>query len=157
MTEKRTEMEKEYGMLPAKLRAKHKKGMLGISLQRTRDLEALARGEKVPGLNPKLSIKQLQSVKKVQRGKDYKGRGDVPTEKQVKQRATTSNVSLPISKPKVKKFDSGGLIGNQKKLDVDNSGTLTKKDFQMLGNKPTVNKKLGGSIQVSGSNFSGIY
>jgi hypothetical protein len=158
MTEKRTEMEKEYGMLPAKLRAKHKKGMLGISLQRTRDLEALARGEKVPGLNPKLSTKQLQSVKKVQRGKDYKGRGDVPTEKQVKERAKKakiSNVSLPISKPK--KFDSGGLIGNQKKLDVDNSGTLTKKDFQMLGNKPTVNKKLGGSIQVSGSNFSGIY
>ena len=86
---KRTKMEIEYGILPKKIRDKNKKGMLGISLQKTRDLEALARGEKVPGLNPKLSTKQLQSVKKVQRGKDYKGRGDVPTEKQVKERVKT--------------------------------------------------------------------
>jgi len=75
------------------------------------------------------------------------------------------NVSESLNKAKkfnekqanITKKAEGGLIGNQKKLDVDNSGTLTKKDFQMLGNKPTVNKKLGGSIQVSGSNFSGIY
>ena len=57
------------------------------------------------------------------------------------------------------------LKGNQKKLDVDNSGTLTKKDFQMLGNKskkeadekPIMKKAKGGSIQVSGNNFSGVY
>ena len=65
--------------------------------------------------------------------------------------------SVRTGSDKPKKLDSGGLIGNQKKLDVDNSGKLTKKDFQMLGNKPTVNKKLGGSIQVSGNNFSGVY
>tara|TARA_R100000005_G_C4820840_1_gene102249 strand:- start:26 stop:463 length:438 start_codon:yes stop_codon:yes gene_type:complete len=65
--------------------------------------------------------------------------------------------SVRIGSDKPKKLDSGGLIGNQKKLDMDNSGSLTKKDFQMLRNKPTVNKKLGGSIQVSGNNFSGVY
>jgi hypothetical protein len=86
---KRTEMEKEYGLLPKKLRDKNTKGMLSKSLQKTRTLEALARGEKVPGIDPKLSAKQYQSIKKVQRGKDYKGRGDVPTKKQVKERAKT--------------------------------------------------------------------
>ena len=65
--------------------------------------------------------------------------------------------SVRTGSDKPKKLDSGGLIGNQKKLDMDNSGSLTKKDFQMLRNKPTVNKKLGGSIQVSGTNFSGVY
>ena len=49
------------------------------------------------------------------------------------------------------------LKGNQSKIDMDKDGRLTKKDFQMLRNKPTVNKKLGGSIQVSGTNFSGVY
>lgn len=110
MTEKQTEMEKEYGMLPAKLRAKNKKGMLSKSLQETRMLEALARGEKIPNINSKLSAKQFQSIKKVQRGKDYKGRGDVPTEKQVKERAKISNVPLPISKPKIIKKAHGGSM-----------------------------------------------
>ena len=65
--------------------------------------------------------------------------------------------SVRTGSDKPKKLDSGGLIGNQKKLDMDNSGSLTKKDFKILRNKPTVNKKLGGSIQVSGNNFSGVY
>ena len=95
---KRTEMEKEYGLLPKSLRDKNTKGMLSKSLQKTRTLEALARGEKVPGIDSKLSAKQYQSIKKVQRGKDYKGRGDVPTEKQVKER--------------VKTYKNGGFIAN---------------------------------------------
>tara|TARA_R110002020_G_scaffold216340_1_gene423843 strand:+ start:1254 stop:1763 length:510 start_codon:yes stop_codon:yes gene_type:complete len=95
---KRTEMEKEYGLLPKSLRDKNTKGMLSKSLQKTRTLEALARGEKVSGIDSKLSAKQFQSIKKVQRGKDYKGRGDVPTEKQVKERAKT--------------YKNGGFIAN---------------------------------------------
>lgn len=105
--------------------------------------------------------------------KEFKSKG-TGSRRKVKQKKTGSipsrlklieNVSESLNKAKkfnekqanITKKAEGGLIGNQKKLDVDNSGTLTKKDFQMLGNKPTVNKKLGGSIQVSGSNFSGIY
>ena len=57
------------------------------------------------------------------------------------------------------------LKGNQSKIDMDKDGRLTKKDFQMLGNKskkeadekPIMKKAEGGSIQVSGKNFSGIY
>ena len=73
----------------------------------------------------------------------------------------------------------GGVVGGQKKLDMNKDGKLTKVDFQMLGNKSkpfkgkidtdkeklvsengktmVVKKAKGGSIQVSGSNFSGIY
>ena len=90
--------------------------------------------------------------------KEFKSKG-TGSRRKVKQKKTgsiPSRLKLIENVSKAKKAE-GGLIGNQKKLDVDNSGTLTKKDFQMLGNKPTVNKKLGGSIQVSGSNFSGIY
>lgn len=57
------------------------------------------------------------------------------------------------------------LKGNQSKIDMDKDGRLTKKDFQMLGDKskkkaeekPIMKKANGGSIQVSGNNFSGIY
>ena len=71
------------------------------------------------------------------------------------------------------------MMGKQKKLDMNKDGKLTKVDFQMLGNKSkafkgkidtdkeklvsengktmVVKKAKGGSIQVSGSNFSGIY
>lgn len=57
------------------------------------------------------------------------------------------------------------LKGNQSKIDMDKDGRLTKKDFQMLGNKskkeadekPIMKKAKGGSIQVSGTNFSGVY
>tara|TARA_R100001443_G_C3330486_1_gene172202 strand:+ start:547 stop:1131 length:585 start_codon:yes stop_codon:yes gene_type:complete len=73
----------------------------------------------------------------------------------------------------------GGVVGNQKKLDMNKDGKLTKVDFQMLGNKSkpfkgkidtdkeklvsengktmVVQKAKGGSIQVSGTNFSGVY
>ena len=141
-------MEIEYGILPKKIRDKNKKGMLGISLQKTRDLEALARGEKVPGLNPKLSTKQLQSVKKVQRGKDYKGRGDVPTEKQVQERAKQAQV---------KTFDKGGDVFP----DLSGDGKITQKDILM--GRGVVKKSGGGNIkaysniQLSGRNFSGQY
>ena len=57
------------------------------------------------------------------------------------------------------------LKGNQSEIDMDKDGILTKKDFKMLGNKskkkveekPIMKKAEGGSIQVSGKNFSGIY
>ena len=73
----------------------------------------------------------------------------------------------------------GGVVGGQKKLDMNKDGKLTKVDFQMLGNKSkafkgkidtdkeklvsengktmVVKKAKGGSIQVSGTNFSGVY
>ena len=73
----------------------------------------------------------------------------------------------------------GGVVGGQKKLDMNKDGKLTKVDFQMLGNKSkafkgkidtdkeklvsengktmVVQKAKGGSIQVSGNNFSGVY
>ena len=57
------------------------------------------------------------------------------------------------------------LKGNQSEIDMDKDGILTKKDFKMLVNKskkkveekPIMKKAEGGSIQVSGKNFSGIY
>ena len=57
------------------------------------------------------------------------------------------------------------LKGNQSKIDMNKDGILTKKDFQMLGDKskkkaeekPIMKKANGGSIQVSGNNFSGVY
>jgi len=57
------------------------------------------------------------------------------------------------------------LKGDQSKIDMDKDGILTKKDFKMLGDKskkeadekPIMKKSKGGSIQVSGNNFSGVY
>ena len=57
------------------------------------------------------------------------------------------------------------LKGDQSKIDMDKDGILTKKDFKMLGDKskkeaedkPIMKKAKGGSIQVSGNNFSGVY
>jgi len=57
------------------------------------------------------------------------------------------------------------LKGNQSKIDMNKDGILTKKDFKMLGDKskkkvedkPIMKKAKGGSIQVSGNNFSGVY
>ena len=57
------------------------------------------------------------------------------------------------------------LKGNQSEIDMNKDGLLTKKDFKMLGNKskkeadekPIMKKAEGGSIQVSGKNFSGVY
>jgi hypothetical protein len=87
--------------------------------------------------------------------------------------------SVRTGSDKSKKFTKGGVVGGQKKLDMNKDGKLTKVDFQMLGNKSkafkgkidtdkeklvsengktmVVKKAKGGSIQVSGTNFSGVY
>lgn len=36
------------------------------------------------------------------------------------------------TKSKMSKYQSGGLIGNQKKLDINNNNRLDRSDFRML-------------------------
>ena len=121
-------------------------------------------------LNKKLPKNVSKAIKKIKSRIPPKPPGKMPTSIRMNkinrgkiQESLGKRVRTGSDKPK--KLDSGGLIGNQKKLDMDNSGSLTKKDFQMLGDKskkkaeekPIMKKANGGSIQVSGNKFSGIY
>ena len=48
----------------------------------------------------------------------------------------------PSLLPKEKKAEGGALVGNQKKLDVDGSGSIDEKDFEML----RASKQEGGDV-----------
>tara|TARA_R100000654_G_scaffold39412_2_gene65208 strand:+ start:609 stop:1250 length:642 start_codon:yes stop_codon:yes gene_type:complete len=49
----------------------------------------------------------------------------------------------------------GGLIGGQKKLDVNKDGKISGDDFKILRGKQ--NKMKGGGIAIRGTNFKGVY
>ena len=49
----------------------------------------------------------------------------------------------------------GGLIGGQKKLDVNKDGKISGDDFKIL--KAKKNKMKGGGIAIRGTNFKGVY
>jgi len=49
----------------------------------------------------------------------------------------------------------GGLIGNQRKLDVNNDGKISGEDFKILKGKN--NKMRGGGIAIKGNNFKGVF
>jgi hypothetical protein len=135
-------------------------------------------------LNKKLPKNVSKAIKKIKSRIPPKPPGEMPTSIRMNkvnrgkiQESLGKSVRTGSDKPK--KFTKGGVVGGQKKLDMNKDGKLTKVDFQMLGNKSkafkgkidtdkeklvsengktmVVKKAKGGSIQVSGTNFSGVY
>ena len=57
------------------------------------------------------------------------------------------------------------LTGKQKKLDKNNDGKISEEDFELLRKEKTpetpkedeVKMSEGGSIQIKGTKFSGVY
>jgi hypothetical protein len=111
-----------------------------------------------------------------------KGAGSIPSRRKMIENVVESMRKAREFNEKegnITKKARGGVVGGQKKLDMNKDGKLTKVDFQMLGNKSkpfkgkidtdkeklvsengktmVVKKAKGGSIQVSGTNFSGVY
>lgn len=47
-------------------------------------------------------------------------------------KSSKSTTKKSTSKSKIKKYESGGLVGKQKNLDMNKNNKLDKTDFQML-------------------------